>query len=158
MFSQILTIRPYLFLIIGLSLATGNAWSFDSETHKQVGGMNIYIGLIEAKEIRIRNSSTEIAMHGGAIEEKDRYHLVVALFDIISGNRITDAKITANIANSELGWSTKKLERMLVNDQLTYGNYFVMPKNRSYQIRLTLDVPGKGVNEAIFDSSMMTAQ
>ena len=146
-------IRAYLIMLIGLVLTSGVVWAFEGDTHKKVGGMDVYIGMIPAEVIQGRNLPKESKMHGGALQGRGRYHLVVALFDTKTGARISDTQITANIAELGLGGSTKILERMKVNDVVTFGNYFALPENRPYRIRLTLEVPDKAVTEVLFESS-----
>jgi len=142
-----------LVLLIGLMLQTGVVWTSESETHKKVAGMDVYIGMIPTEVIKGQDLSKEIGMHGGIPGGKGQYHLVVALFDSNTGSRITDAKIVANIAWLGLSGSTKKLESMKINEVVTFGNYFVLPGNTPYRIRLTLHVPGKAVSEALFEFS-----
>lgn len=146
-------IRAYMIMLIGLVLTTGGVWAFEGETHKKVGGMDVYIGMIPAEVIQGRVLPKETKMHGGAPQGEDRYHLVVALFDSKTGARISDGRVTANIAGLGLGGSTKVLGRMKVNDVVTFGNYFAINENTPYRIRLKLDIPGKVVSEALFEFS-----
>lgn len=146
-------IRAHLLILIGWLLATGVVWAYEGETHKNVAGMDIYIGVIPAEVIQGRDMAMEKKMHGGSPQGKNWYHLVVALFDTKTGARITNAEITANIAGIGLGGSTKNLESMKVDDVVTYGNYFALPQDMPYRIRLKLEVPGKVATEALFESS-----
>lgn len=146
-------IRTYLLMLIGWLLTTGIVWAYEGETHKNVAGMDIYIGVIPAEVIQGRDIPKEAKMHGGAPQGENQYHLVVALFDAKTGVRISDAKITANIAGLGLGGSRKILEPMKVKDVVTYGNYFALPRDIPYRIRLKLEVPGKVATEALFESS-----
>jgi len=143
--------RIWLVMLIGLLMASWEAMAFDVDTHQSVGGMDIYIGIIPAEVIR--NRKKENKMHGGTPHGKDRYHLVAALFDTKTATRISSAKVTANIAGLGLAGSTKYLEPMKINGVVTFGNYFILPETIPFYIRLKLDVPGKGVTEALFEST-----
>ncbi|RLJ20461.1 hypothetical protein DJ030_07055 [bacterium endosymbiont of Escarpia laminata] len=144
-------IRVCLLMLIVLLMTPWKVLAFDIDTHKTVGGMDVYIGVIPAEVIQGRGLSKEARMHGGTQQGRNQYHLVVALFDAKNGVRISNAQITANIARLGLGGSTKILERMKVNDAVTFGNYFALHGNASYRIRLKLDVPGKVVTEVLFE-------
>jgi hypothetical protein len=142
----------YLFGMLGLSSLPGITLGTESETHKLVGGMEIYIGMIPAEVVRGRDLP-ETKMHGAPPRGKNRYHLVVALFDEKTRQRIIDANITANVAGLGLGGTTKILEQMRVNDLVSFGNYFPLPDNTPYQVRLKLEVPGKPLTESLFNSN-----
>lgn len=146
-------IRTYLLILIGWFLTTGIVWAYEGETHKNLAGMDIYIGVIPAEVLQGRDMPMETKMHGGVPLGRNHHHLVVALFDAKTNARISDARITANIAGLGSGGSTKILGRMKINDVVTYGNYFSFPVTTPYRIRLKLDVPGKEVTEALFKSN-----
>lgn len=142
-----------LILLIGMMLTARLVWTSEGETHKNVDGMDVYVGLIPAEVIKGQDRQQEGKMHGGAPGGRDRFHLVVALFDTQTGTRISDANVIANVAWFGLRGSTKNLEPMKINDVVTFGNYFALPRNTPYRIRLKLDIPGRVVSEALFDFS-----
>lgn len=144
-------ILNYQLLFIVLVLIAGKVWAIDDVTHKTVGGMDVYIGMVPAEIIQGRNLPKEIIMHDGGALRGNMYHLVVALFDIKNRERITKAKVTANISVPGSAGSTKKLERMEVNNMVTFGNYFAFPKTEPYYIRLNLDIPGKRETGVVFE-------
>ena len=95
------------------------------------------------------------------------YHIVIALFDSASGKRITDAQVTARVA--ELGLTKvppfpvatrervpfgpqKKLDSMLIAGTVTYGNYFTLPARGLYRVQVQVRGPSMpGVIETEFD-------
>lgn len=109
-----------------LLFATSLLMADDSERHLQVDGMSIYLGVIPAQ-------LTSEKMHDNASSKEHNYHVLIALFDSKSGERISDAKLKATVAPLGLGGHTKKLE-MMHGGALSYGNYFVMHKPGLYRI------------------------
>ena len=109
-----------------LLLATGLLMADDSERHVQVDGMSVYLGVIPAQ-------LTSQKMHDRASSKEHNYHVLIALFDSKSGERISDARLKATVAPLGLGGHTKGLE-MMHEDALSYGNYFVMHKPGRYRI------------------------
>lgn len=143
-------VKTYLSLFIVLLMITGNVWGTDDPTHKSIGGVDIFIGIVPAEIIKGRNLAKEMNMHGGNIRGGNLYHLVVALFDTKTRERISEANIKANISVPGSSGSTKKLEKMEINNTVSFGNYYAFPKTAPYYIGLTLDIPGKNVNKAVF--------
>ncbi len=98
-------------------------------------------------------SSEEARMHGGVPGGKDRYHLVVALFDHETGVRITDAEVSARVTEPGMATVETRLEPMTVADALTFGNYFTMSGQTMNRISLRITTAGKGSVEADFVQS-----
>jgi hypothetical protein len=143
-------ISYFLLYTLLFLLAGNNVWANDDEYHKTVAGMDVYIGIIPVEIIQGRKLLHELNMHGGETSGKNLYHLVVALFDKKSMKRISTVKIKANISVPESSGSTKFLDKMEVNNIVTYGNYFSFPRTTPYYIRLNLDVPGKNQTDITF--------
>ncbi len=94
----------------------------------------------------------ERSMHGGVPPGKHHHHVMVALFDEKTGNRITDATVTAYVAELGLAGHTKRLEPMPVADTVTYGNYFEMRVSVRYRISVQVRRPASArVVEAEFE-------
>jgi hypothetical protein len=83
----------------------------------------------------------EATMHGGPPGGKHAHHVVVALFEARTGERITDAAVHATVAEIGLGGRTKRLEPMPMADALTYGNYFEMRTKTRYRVILDITTP-----------------
>jgi len=75
---------------------------------------------------------------------KDKYHLVVAVFDANTGQRITNAQISAKVRHfGKLRPEEKALHTLRVNGaDMSYGNYFEMPPSRTNTITLAILGPG----------------
>ena len=139
---------PVLFL--GFLFVSGT-FADQNDTHKTVGGIDVYIGVIPAEVIQGRGSAGEKRMHGGVPKRGDRYHLVAALFEQKGGARITDAHVTATVTEPGLAGTKKRLEPMKISDAVTFGNYFVMSERLANRISLEIRVPGKAPVTADFE-------
>ncbi len=109
----------------------------DSQRHQQVDGISIYLGVIPAQLIR-----EHTWMHGGAADKEDSFHILVALFDAKSGERVTDATVKATVSPLGMRGETKILEPMR-NELLSYGNYFVLKQIGRYRITIEIERPGQ---------------
>ena len=70
------------------------------------------------------------------------YHVMLALFDRTSGERITDAVVKARVAPLALGGPTRPLDPTLVAGALTYCNYFKISPSDTYVIQAEIRRPG----------------
>lgn len=117
-----------------------------------VGGVSVYLGIIPAEMIRSRpGEGAEARMHGGVPPGSGVYHVMVALFDRASGQRITDAVVSAQVRSRRGESLDTPLDSMTVANAVTYGNYFRMPDPGSYGITVFVNRPGNpAVMEAQF--------
>ncbi len=107
-----------------------------------VDGVAIYFGIVPAEVVRGHpREHPEGEMHGGVPAGES--HIMVALFDAKTGERITRAEVTARVSGAPASSTEKRLEPMLINGSQTYGNYFAMIGPGPYQIELQLRLPGK---------------
>ena len=81
-------------------------------------------------------------MHGGVPRGGHQYHLVAAVFDAKTGERITDAAVTAQVSGLGLAGPMQTLEPMTIAGTITYGGYFDLPGSDLYAIGLTIKRPG----------------
>ena len=95
-------------------------------------------------------------MHRGSPVGRNAYHLVAALFDRDSGNRITQANISATVQAPGKASLKKDLEPMMVADAVTFGNYFTLPSSLSSKIELAIELRNKQQSTAVFDYSQNT--
>ena len=127
-------------LILSLLTST-SVLAKDSDLHKSVDGYSVYLGVLPAEMIRgYPKDHTESLMHGG-IPTDHRYHLTVALFDSMTGKRITDTNIEIQVLSDSGSSQWKVLEKMLIGGMQTYGNYFSMPAGNVYQIKVKIHRP-----------------
>jgi len=104
-----------------------------------VDGIAIYIGIMPAALIRGHsNNSIEQAMHNGKPSSQKSVHLVVSLFNDKTGARIENAKISGSIMELGIKAQKKELEIMYIADTFSYGNFFTMPSNNFYHIKLLI--------------------
>lgn len=110
--------------------------------HRQiVDGIAIYFGVVPAELVRGHpREHPESEMHGGIAAGES--HLMVALFDEKTGERIVRAKVAATITGSD-GKIEKPLEPMVVAGAATYGNYVYLAGQGPYRIDLEVRLPAR---------------
>lgn len=114
----------------------------DIVPYKLVGGLAVYLGVIPAELVTGHpKGHTEAEMHGGVPSGRHVHHVMVAVFDNASGQRVTDAVATARVAGLGLVGIEKTLEPMTIADAVTYGNYFDLPGRDLYRIRIEATRP-----------------
>jgi len=133
--------------MMGLRLVGVLALAISSAGHaasyqQVVDGIAIYFGVVPAELVRGHpREHPESGMHGGAPVGES--HLMVALFDAKTGNRITDARIAASVTGDAGAKLEKRLEPMTVAGALTFGNYFYLSGSGPYRIDLRILLPGR---------------
>ena len=113
--------------------------SSDFALDKVVDGVRIYLGVVPAEIVRGHpKEHPEGQMHDGAPAGSGQYHVMVALFDAKTGQRIDVAEVTAKVAGVE-----KKLEVMNIANAITYGNFFPMSGRGPSHIVVQIRKPGE---------------
>ncbi len=108
------------------------------ENYQVVDGIAIYLGVIPSELIQGHpKKHTEQTMHGQA-PPKRGIHAVVALYYDRTGERIEDATVTGSVMELGLSHQDKSFEPMSIADTITFGNYFSMPSNNIYHIKLSI--------------------
>ncbi len=111
------------------------------------GAYEIYLGITPAAVIA-RNyapGSSERTMHGGVPSNPGDQHLMIAVFNRDTGQRVANATVTAKVWSSDgrsVPVQRKPLQSMSIAGSVTYGNYFFMPSSGRYDVRLSISVPG----------------
>ncbi|TIR19930.1 MAG: hypothetical protein E5X34_19415 [Mesorhizobium sp.] len=128
-----------------MGITTGGRASAADENYKEAHGLSVYFGVLPAAILRGHlESHPEGGMHGGAPRGAHQYHVVVAVFDARTGERIENAEVTANVsALGHVGQQNIKLEPMSIAGTVTYGNFVELPGNDRYDIKLDITVPGR---------------
>lgn len=141
--------RGFLGGVLGLALAavlllfSSAAFAADSSDYRTVDGLAIYYAVLPAEMIRGHpKGHPEAVMHGGVPAGKHVHHLMIAVFDGKSLERITDAQVTATVGEIGLGRTKIQLEPFTVADALTYGNYFEFSNLATYTIDIEIRRPG----------------
>jgi hypothetical protein len=137
-------------LCIILVLSARIAAAEFSET-KTSGDLTVYLEIVPAEIVKGPTPHLdERPMHGPIPGEPHEYHVVAALFDAVTGVRITDATVTAQISGMGLPGSSKRLEPMEIANTKTYGTFSHLPGRDLYTVKLTVERPG-GQRPVIFD-------
>lgn len=132
-------------LMVLAAVLVGGAAAQTAENYRVVDDIGVYLGVLPAELIRGHpKGHVESTMHGGLPGSAHAHHVVAALFDLGSSNRITDADVDATVGEIGLAGTTKKLESFAVADALTYGNYFEMRTHTRYVVRLAITRSGGG--------------
>lgn len=129
----------------------GTAWATDpSRAQSQtVDGIAFHYGVVPAQRMREHTADhVERTMHGGP---KGSSHIVVALFDAATGDRIADARVRASVTPLGGAVMRKPLEPMTIAGAASFGNYFHMAAPGVYRIRVDVDRPGRPRTIAEFE-------
>jgi len=141
-------------LIIGLlTFNMSQSLAEKSQLHKTISGVDIYLGVLPAEIVRGHpKKHPESRMHGG-VPRGTLYHIIVALFDAKTGDRIEDATISAKVIGTAAVEITKPLDSMSIAGALSYGNYFKMlGQIPQHLIKLEITRPGmKGTISTTFE-------
>ncbi len=126
-------------LALLLALAPLAMSAGENTQYKIVDGVSIYVGVLPAEMLLGHpKEHHEREMHGGVPAGTNRYHIVVALFDAASGKRMTDVQVKIGGASIGMAAARNKAEPMLVNNQVTYGNYVTLPGQGPYKIQIEI--------------------
>jgi hypothetical protein len=128
---------PVFFLVAAATAAP-------ADTQQIVDGVEIYLGVVPAELVRGHpREHPESSMHGGVPVGQN--HVMVALFDAKTGERIARAEVSARVRvrGGHVTEVEKHLEQMLIAGSQTYGNYFPMVVTEPYLIELTIRIPGR---------------
>lgn len=124
-------------------LSSHAATAVEDMPYRTADGLAVYLGVVPAAIVKGHPPGhPEQAMHGGAPKGPHQYHVVVAVFDSASGNRVSDATVTAQVSGLGLSGSKAKLEPMEIAGTISYGGFFNLPGRDLYTVRLTIARPG----------------
>lgn len=141
--------RSYVRAAFGLAQAAvvmlfaGTALADHSSGYAVADGLTIYYAVIPAEMLRAYpKGSPEAKAHASIPRGKNAHHLMVALFEGKSMERITDAQVTARVRETGLGWTNRRLEPATIADALTYCNFFTFGNYAIYTIVIEVRRPG----------------
>ncbi|GMQ90148.1 MAG: hypothetical protein BMS9Abin10_0500 [Gammaproteobacteria bacterium] len=133
----------YIVPAAALIISPGVSLAGDVGGYKVTHGIGIYLGVVPTDLItKHPREHAERTMHEGVPTGKHHHHVMVALFDDKTQDRITDATVTAEVAEPGLAARSKALEPMSIAGALTYGNYFEMRVGALYRISVQVRRPG----------------
>jgi len=118
--------------------------SADETGYRVVGNVRVYLGVIPTALVQGKHPMVheENLMHGGVPSGPDEYHVLIALFNAKTDERISNAKVRARVSVVGLSGEEKALESMQIAGTTTYGNFFTMKGSGLFLIRVTARVPG----------------
>jgi hypothetical protein len=120
-------------------LISGVSFADDPTGYILVDGISVYYAVLPAEMIRdYPKGSLEFDMHGGPPAGKHIHHVMVALFEGKTLERITDAEVRAAVAEIGLAATTRELEPMSIASALTYGNYFHFYNLATYKVTIKI--------------------
>jgi hypothetical protein len=116
----------------------------DETSYRVTDNVLIYLGVLPANMIRGEHPSThtESLMHGGVPAGADEYHVLIALFNATTYERLSNARVSARVSEVGLSGEEKTLEPMDIANTITYGNYFQMKGRGPFKIEVSINVPG----------------
>ena len=110
---------------------------------KTTGGVTFYLGVMPAEIVRGHPSGhPESTMHGSPPKGSGSRHVVVALFDAKTGERIADASVSGRVEQVGLAAEQKDLEPMKIAGTLTYGNFYAIQGGGTYKIKIIVKKKG----------------
>lgn len=126
-----------------LTLTMGQAVASESA---EVGGIRAYFGmvpaaLIDAAALRHGRDYEAWTRSGPA---SDAHHLLVALFDAPSGERITDAEVVVAHLQPSGGSNLKKLNTLHIGDAITYAALMSLSGHSVHQFEIRVRRAGTG--------------
>ena len=132
------------FLLANLAVVPAVSAAESANEHRVVDGVLIYLGIVPTEIVGGHpQEHAESEMHGGPPAGKHVYHLVIAVFDQQSGERISDARVSASVLEINHPGSLHELEPMLIAGTIAYGNYFDLPGTGPYRIMVQIRRPGQ---------------
>ena len=100
--------------------------------HRSAGGLAVYLGVVPAQLVKG-------APHDRVPRGVHQLHLVAAIFDDVSGDRIGDAEVTATLSViGHVGGTRIELKPMTMAGAATYGGFLAVPAQGPYTIRLEI--------------------
>ncbi len=131
-------------LVFGAAIVCGfPATAAEDEGYRTADGLAVYVGVVRAEIVKGPSLQPSVApMHGGIPKGTHEYHVVAAIFDAATKERISDATVTARVSGLALVGHQKTLEPMIIANTTTYGGFFDLPDSDLYTISLTIQRTG----------------
>ena len=135
-----------------LGAASLAAFAQPAHTQRQAAGLLFHYGLVPSEMVLSHpQSHEERRMHPGDAR-KGRSHLVLAIFDAASGERIAKADVTVHITLVGGASTTTALEPMEIAGKASFGAFVPVGAPGIYKIRFEVKRPGvPGTDKAEFE-------
>lgn len=110
-----------------------------------VDGILAYLGVLPAAIVRGHpRSHPEGAMHGGVPDGRHQYHVILALFDAASGQRIETARVALTLMGlGHTGGTRLELEPMTIAGTVTWGTFVKLPGKDVYEMTFEVRIDGR---------------
>lgn len=129
-------------VLFGATMTPGVSNAGIVEGVKTASGLMMYLGVVPAATVSGHaKSHPEANMHSGVPSGSHDMHIVVAVFDKASGERIADAPVKAYISETGGLQRTVRLEPMTVAGALTYGGFTSSLRGIRYQTGIEVARP-----------------
>lgn len=140
-------------LLMGLLLIfPGVSSAGHLERSQVVDGVLVYLGIMSTKVLRQHPEQYPEHEPDTIPSGKNMYHVLVALFDSSTGERITDADVEARVSPLGLIGPKKHLHTMSTAGAVCYCDYFELSPTDIYVIHVEIRRPGvPGVIQAEFE-------
>lgn len=132
-----------MLLITALSLGLGDR-AIAEEGTVTAEGITAYFGVVPAalaRDAANMHGRVERDAHGLPVVSVDDHHVVVALFDAASGDRITQATVMATKRSSGGSVQRKALEPMEIAGTVTFGNFFGLDPKQTHEFSVEVNLP-----------------
>jgi hypothetical protein len=108
--------------------------------YKVANGLGIYLRVVPAEMVKgPPPHSAERPIHGAVPGRTHAFHVVAAIFDADTRERVSDAKVTAQVSRLGQSGTEKTLEPMEIAGPTVYGGFFDLLTPDLYTIRLTIE-------------------
>ena len=136
-----------------LCLLSSNVYASHPLQYQVVNGVAIYLTIMPAEILRGHpKEHPESDMHPQTrVEGTNQHHIMVSLFNEKNGERLQNHIINAKVSGINYEGPVRKLELMVMGGIRSYGNFFSMPKQGTYQVDLEIQQAGESeVVKAVF--------
>ena len=123
---------------VALAAFAAIAQAAPTDQRQQNERITLYYGVVPAalSQAALAAHPPAADAHGAVRPAADTHHLVVALFDTPTGQRITQATVTVRHTPPTGAAMSKVLEPMPLGDTLSYGSTFVIAEGRGHRFRI----------------------
>lgn len=149
-----MAMRVLRLLLCCLVLA-GPAWGQGvPEQRVVVDNTEVYYGIVPAEIARAQQGKDAKGM--GLVERlrkrRHQKHVVVALFDTRTGERIVDARVSAIVTPLGMGARRSQLKPVRIGEVTSYGAFFDFPPDGApYKVELDIARSGHPPSRVSFD-------
>ena len=145
-------LRTFAFVAVFMTVS----FAAVADHHVRVDGLDLYLGVVPSTHL---SAHPTMLPAGHPIDTRpNAHHVLLAVFDSVSGRRIVDAKIKARVTARGLDDPGKPLHPVEFDHQLTYCNFFEMIPGTTYTIDVSLKRPETpGMTTARFVQKQVSA-